>query len=190
MSKQYLYICKKNTFKNMLKVKKSSLPKAGKGLFTEKEIKKGEVVCQYEGERITWAEAIRRNDKDKGGYVYYITKKNCIDAFEYEDTFGRYANDAAGLGRVKGLRNNSTYDVRDNHVYIVATRKIKAGAEVFVSYGKQYWKIMKEEFEQQQKEEKKKKKKEKKAEKSKNKKKNKSSKTKKDKKKKVHKQAA
>ena len=146
----------------MLIVKESQLPNSGKGLFTEREIKKGEVVCQYEGERITWAEAIKRNEVDKGGYVYYITKKNCIDAIDLVDTFGRYANDAAGLGRVKGLRNNSTYEVRDNHVYIVATRKIKAGSEVFVSYGRQYWKVMKEELERELKEEKKRLKKEKK----------------------------
>ena len=147
----------------MLVVKKSQLPKAGKGLFTINEISKGETVCEYEGERITWAEAERRNEEDdQSGYVFYITKKNCIDAFAYIDTFGRYANDAAGLGRVKGLRNNAVYEVRENKVYIVATRKIKAGAEVFVSYGKQYWKVMKEELERVEKERKKKKKKEKK----------------------------
>lgn len=144
----------------MLEVRKSQLPKAGKGLYTTKEIRKGETVCEYEGERITWAEAERRNEEDdQSGYVFYITKKNCIDAFTYTDTFGRYANDAAGLGRVKGLRNNSVYEIRENKVYIVATRRIKAGSEVFVSYGKQYWKVMKEELERAEKERKKKKKK-------------------------------
>jgi SET domain-containing protein len=146
----------------MLEVKKSLLPKAGKGLFTTHEIKKGDTVCEYEGERITWAEAERRNEEDdKSGYVFYITKKNCIDAFDFTETFGRYANDAAGLGRVKGLRNNAVYEIRKNKVYIVATRKIKAGSEVFVSYGKQYWKVMKEELERVEKESKKKKKKDK-----------------------------
>lgn len=143
----------------MIYVGKSSLPKAGKGLFTTIPIKKGEVVCEYEGERITWAEATRRNDKDKGGYVFYLTKKNCVDAYDAVDTFGRYANDAAGLSRVKGTRNNSIYEIRKNKVYIVATKNIKAGSEIFVSYGKQYWKVMKEELELREKEEKKKKKK-------------------------------
>ena len=42
----------------MLKVKKSTLPGAGKGLFTLNDIDKGEIVCEYEGERITWKQAI------------------------------------------------------------------------------------------------------------------------------------
>jgi uncharacterized protein len=130
----------------MVFVKKSTLPKAGKGLFTDKDIKKGEIVCEYAGERITWDDAIERNDKGKGGYVYFINKKNCIDAFDFKDTFGRYANDAAGVGRIPGFRNNSTYDVVKNRVYIRATRNIPAGSEIFVSYGRAYWNIMKEEI--------------------------------------------
>jgi uncharacterized protein len=131
----------------MLKVKKSTLPGAGKGLFTLKDIKKGQIVCEYEGEKITWDEAIKRNDKNKGGYVYYISDKVCIDAWNAKKTFGRYANDAAGLNRVKGLRNNSVYYEVKNRVYIKATRNIKAGSEIFVSYGRSYWNIMKKELE-------------------------------------------
>ena len=132
----------------MLVIKKSTLPGAGKGLFTLSDIKKGKLVCEYEGEKITWADATERNDKNKGGYVFYINEKNCIDAYEYKNTFGRYANDAAGLTRLKGVRNNSTYDVIKNKVYIRATRNIPAGSEIFVSYGRSYWNIMKQELEE------------------------------------------
>ena len=131
---------------SMLKVRKSTLPGAGKGLFTLNDIKKGQIVCEYEGERITWKDAIERNDHDKGGYVYYINKNNCIDAYHYKNTFGRYANDAAGVGRIKGFRNNSTYDVVKNKVFIRATRNIPAGSEIFVSYGRSYWNVMKQEM--------------------------------------------
>ena len=130
----------------MLVVKKSTLPGAGKGLFTLRDIKKGKIICKYEGERITWDEAIKRNDKNKGGYVYFINDRNCIDAYHYRNTFGRYANDAAGVGRIKGFRNNSTYDVVKNEVFIRATRNIKAGSEIFVSYGRSYWNIMRQEL--------------------------------------------
>jgi len=132
----------------MLIVKRSTLPNSGKGLFTTKDIKKGEVVCEYEGERITWDEATSRNEKDvsKGAYFYYINEKNVIDAWAAKDTFGRYANDAAGLGRIKGLRNNCVYEERKNRVFIKATRNIPAGSEIFVSYGRGYWKIMREEL--------------------------------------------
>ncbi len=132
----------------MLKIKKSTLPGAGKGLFTIDDINKDEIVCEYEGELITWDDAIERNDENKGGYVYYISDKVCIDAFDYKKTFGRYANDAAGLNRVSGLRNNAVYVEKKNKVFIKATRKIKAGSEVFVSYGRSYWNTMKQELEQ------------------------------------------
>lgn len=141
----------------MLKVKKSTLPDAGKGLFTLSDIKKGQIVCEYEGERITWKQAIERNDENKGGYVYYINKNNCIDAFQFKTTFGRFANDASGVGRIEGFRNNSTYDVVKNKVYIRATRNIVSGSEIFVSYGRAYWNIMKSEIAEAAKKKKKKK---------------------------------
>ena len=130
----------------MLHVMKSTLQDAGKGLFTDSDIEKGKIVCEYEGEKITWKEAERRNDLDKGGYVYYINEKNCVDAWDYTKTFGRYANDAAGVSRIRGIRNNSTYDVVRGRVYIRATRNIRAGEEIFVSYGRQYWNIVRGEL--------------------------------------------
>ncbi|MFM8916534.1 MAG: SET domain-containing protein-lysine N-methyltransferase, partial [Bacteroidota bacterium] len=48
----------------MLIVKKSSLHNSGKGLFTTHDIKKVQIVCEYEGEMITWDEATKRNTKD------------------------------------------------------------------------------------------------------------------------------
>src|SRR4051812_10927776 len=130
----------------MLYVKKSQLPKAGKGLWTTNEIKKGEIVCEYEGEKLTWKECLKRNEnqKGKGAYYFYINSKNCIDAQYTLDCLGRYANDAAGFVRVAGIRNNSKYDIIKGKPYIVATRNIHAGSEIFVSYGKEYWEAMKE----------------------------------------------
>ncbi len=129
-----------------LKIGKSKLPGAGKGLFTLKDIRKNEIVCEYAGERITWADAIERNEEGKGGYVYYITDKNCVDAWDYRKTFGRYANDAAGVARIPGTRNNSVYEVIKGKVFIRATRNIPAGSEIFVSYGQGYWNIMRQEI--------------------------------------------
>lgn len=123
----------------MLQIKKSTLPRAGKGLFTTKDIKKGEIICEYEGEIITWNEAIRRNDEGINGYVYYISERVCVDAYYAKKTFGRYANDAAGLTRKKGARNNSVYHEAKRKVFIKATRNIRAGEEIFVSYGRSYW---------------------------------------------------
>ena len=130
----------------MLYVKKSQLPKAGKGLFVAKDIKKGEIITPYEGEKLTWKQCQQRNankkGKEKGAYYFYINDKNCVDAEYCLWALGRYANDAAGPVRVTGLRNNAQYEVIKGKPYIVATRNIKAGSEIFVSYGKDYWKAM------------------------------------------------
>lgn len=130
----------------MLYVKKSRIPKAGKGLFTDKDIKKDEIVCEYEGEKLTWKECLKRNEvqKGKGAYYFHINDKNCIDAQYTTWALGRYANDAAGPGRIAGVRNNSRYDVIKGKPYIRATRNIKAGSEILVSYGKEYWEAMAE----------------------------------------------
>ncbi len=130
----------------MLQVKKSRLPNSGKGLFTDKLIKKDEIVVEYKGEIVTWAECEKRANNDGGGYAFYITKKHCIDAFPTKDALGRYANDARGLARVEGIRNNSKYDVRSKRCYIVATRNIKAGEEILVHYGQAYWNVYRAEL--------------------------------------------
>lgn len=120
-------------------VKKSLLPNAGKGLFTNKLIKKGTKIIEYKGEIIDWKEYEKRVERDEDGYLFFINKKHCIDAWNTPQHKARYANDAAGLSRVKGLKNNAVYEIEDNKCFIVATRDIAAGEEIFVSYTKEYW---------------------------------------------------
>jgi uncharacterized protein len=136
----------KETYK--LVVKKSQLPKAGKGLFTLENIPKGELIIEYKGEIITDKEATRRAAEDDCyGYMFFINKNHCIDAFFTLEHKARYANDAAGLGRIDGLKNNSVYEIVGKKCFIKSTRNIKAGEEIFVSYGKEYWKVIKENIE-------------------------------------------
>src|SRR4051794_33674389 len=107
-----------------LKVKRSQLPDAGKGLFTTTAIKKNAKIIEYKGEIIDWKEYEKRVKEDKDGYLFYISKKRCIDAFDTPEHLARYANDAAGIGRVKGLKNNSTYQIFGDKCFIVAERDI------------------------------------------------------------------
>jgi SET domain-containing protein len=123
-----------------LVVKKSTLPKAGKGLFTKKDIRKGERVIEYLGEVITEAELDRRAENDIYGYAFYISKKKCIDAYYTPNELARFANDARGLVKIKGIKNNCCYEIWKNRGWIKAERNIKAGEEIFVSYGAEYWK--------------------------------------------------
>jgi SET domain-containing protein len=122
-----------------LQVKTSKLPKAGKGLYTTRPIKKGAKIIEYKGEIINWKQYKSRVEKNEDGYLFYISKDRCIDAYPTPQYKARYANDAEGLSRIKGLKNNSVYEIDENRCFIVAERDIKAGEEIYVDYTKEYW---------------------------------------------------
>lgn len=125
-----------------LRVKKSTLPGAGRGLFTLESILKDGIVVEYTGEEIDWQEYKARVEKNQDGYLFFINWKKCIDAFHTPEAIARYANDANGFSKVKGCRNNAVYKIIKGRAYIVATRKIAQGEEVFVNYSRDYWKAM------------------------------------------------
>ena len=118
-------------------VKRSGLPGSGKGLFTLNAISKGTVIAEYKGTVTNWKEADHADGKNK--YILYLNRNRVIDAKPYAHYLARYANDANGTIRRKGIRNNSEY-VQDNEkVFIIAKEDIPAGSEILVSYGKGYW---------------------------------------------------
>ncbi|MBN9296037.1 MAG: SET domain-containing protein-lysine N-methyltransferase [Filimonas sp.] len=118
-----------------LLVKTSTLPGAGKGLFTSKDIAKGDRIVEYKGKITSWKEAAHEDN----GYIFYATRNHVIDARHFPKHLARYANDARGIGRVKGKINNAEYVKKEGKVFIEATKNIPAGSEIFVSYGPEYW---------------------------------------------------
>ncbi len=125
-----------------LYIKKSTIPNAGKGLFTKKPISKGTRIIEYTGRRSKWKDV--KDEDGKNGYIFYINRNHVIDALRTMRAFARYANDARGLVRIKGLLNNSDYVVDGLKAYIEAKRDIPAGGEILVDYGKDYWKVIRE----------------------------------------------
>lgn len=123
-----------------LVIKRSILPAAGKGLFTKKPIAKGTRIVEYKGKITTWKEV--DDDNGKNGYIYYINRNHVIDAKPFSKTFGRYANDANGLKKLRLVKNNARYVIDNLRVYIEAVKDIPAGGEILVRYGKEYWDII------------------------------------------------
>jgi SET domain-containing protein len=122
-------------------VKDSTIPGAGKGLFTKEAIAKGTRIVEYKGRKTTWKEV---KDDDKNFYIYTVNRNHVIDARRTMSALARYANDAKGLTRIKGITNNCVY-VNDGHrAFIEAVKNIPAGAEIFVDYTKEYWDVLKE----------------------------------------------
>lgn len=124
-----------------LKVKTSTLPRCGKGLFTKAFIPKGSFITEYKGKISTWKDA----DHNEGNnlYIYFVSRNHVIDANGKKDDFAHFANDARGITKVTGVLNNSQYVVKKKCVYIQATKNIEAGSEILVGYGKDYWDVIK-----------------------------------------------
>lgn len=116
---------------------------AGRGLFACETIRPGEEIAEYVGRRMTNKEF--NIIFDAGMWMYAVSiPGGVIDAAgdEWDEYPAKFSNDAMGIKRV-GARNNATFRYsgkRGNYkVYIVATRHIKPGDEIFTSYGRGYW---------------------------------------------------
>lgn len=134
-----------------LEVKESIIPGAGKGLFTKVDIPKGTRIVEYKGEILTWKEVEKMADY-RNGYVFFVFHTHVIDAWKFKKKVARYANDARGLVRIKGINNNCEYHVFKRRCYIRAIRNIKAGSELFVDYGREYWQAIRDNIREEERE--------------------------------------
>ena len=123
-----------------VEVKESVLPGAGKGLFAREFIPKGTRIVEYKGKISNWKEVA--DDDGNNGYIYYVKRHHVIDASRHKASLARYANDARGLQRVKGVTNNAEYVEEGLKVYIESKKDIPAGEEILVEYGKEYWDVI------------------------------------------------
>lgn len=138
------HLLKYNLFESIesknLKVDTSTIPNSGKGLFAKKDFRKGEAICKFSGDLIDDDELYRRDvGGERSSYFIGVGDKT-LDVYNSK-CFARYANDAEGFGKIRGKSNNSTIYSSSNskYAYICATRDIKAGEEIFVNYGEDYW---------------------------------------------------
>jgi SET domain-containing protein len=125
----------------LLIVKKSKILGSGLGLFTTQKIMKGACIVEYKGRVEKWSEV-----KDQDGYNGYLLKLNsrwAINALPYKRALGRFANDAMGINRNDNLSNNAEFLIEGKRCFIFAKREIKPGEEILVSYGREYWNLIK-----------------------------------------------
>jgi len=107
----------------------------GRGVFAKVDIPKGTRIIEYIGEKITKAESDRRADvvlqksKLKGTgavYIFQLNQRYDIDG-NVKSNLARYINHAC--------ETNCESDVIRGHIWIVATKNIKKGEELFYDYG-------------------------------------------------------
>ena len=111
-------------------IKQSSLPEAGKGVFTTRDIGEGVTIGEYKGECIEYSKM-----NENGKYAWELQNGKVVDAWNIEKSnWLRYINDH----RTEEGNNLSMYE-HDNRVYYKTIKPIKKGSELFVSYGEKYW---------------------------------------------------
>jgi SET domain-containing protein len=125
-----------------LYVKKSTIPDSGKGLFTRKFIPKGTRIVEYKGRISSWKDV--KDEDGKNAYIFYVNRNHVINALPTKKALARYANDARGLKRIKGLVNNCDYVTDGLKAYIESKKDIPARSEILVDYGADYWKVIRE----------------------------------------------
>lgn len=114
--------------KNETKKYKVGKSSAGLGLFAIAEFKKGDLVIEYTGEKITETEANRRGGK----YLFELNDNWTIDGKGRENT-ARYLNHSCKPNCYPELDEN------EEHIFIFAKRAIKPGEELTYNYGKMYF---------------------------------------------------
>jgi hypothetical protein len=143
-------------------ISKSQIKNAGNGLYAGPfGYSKGEIIGEY-STPFNYAkegDIYKRNGKGGNGYVEgykpinqsylfcdtpkrgeSVEMSDCWDSLDIRSTIMRNANDASN----SRFRNNSYFEIKKDHngkkhVYIIASKKIKAYEECFLDYGTSYW---------------------------------------------------
>ena len=118
------------------KVKKSTIPKAGKGLFSKVKIRPGDCIGHYTGKVLTDAQANLEPYIDSL-YLVWVCKDYWIWGEGPLSNYTRFINHDDKKPNAELVTSNRWKTAR-----IVATRKIKRGEEVFFDYGEEYWEVV------------------------------------------------
>ena len=124
-----------------LSLKTSQIPGAGKGLFTTKAIKKNANITRYTGDIKT----LTAYNANPSGYAVEIPRGRVIDGVSTQSALGRYVNHCRSVNKKAGhcKGNNARYVIsnRDDEtiIWVRAIKNIPANSEIFVSYGRNYW---------------------------------------------------
>jgi len=112
----------------------------GRGIFSTRSFERGEFVCEYAGEMISYKVAKKREEKysldvNIGCYMYFFEHKSkhyCIDATAETDRLGRLFNHS----KVAGNCHTKLFEMNSRpYLILVASRNIDKGEELMYDYG-------------------------------------------------------
>ena len=123
---------------NMVEIRKSGIPDAGVGVFAKQPITSGRELGYYRGE-ILASHDFHARYAAQGYTVYVLVVTDPTDANNPINVdASEHYNWASRINSPKGTnKKTNVYFHKDGRVF--AKRNIKAGEELFVSYGSIYW---------------------------------------------------
>lgn len=126
-----------------LKIKASTLPDAGKGLFASETNRRpnavvfetNAVICEYAGEIIRSNDIIKRYDYHNAPYAIRINKNRYEDAALQRGAASLANHQEYGIGNAvfRPFKRNNEFFMR-----LIATKPIRNGDEIFADYGQDY----------------------------------------------------
>ena len=99
---------------------------AGRGLFALEDIPAKTCVLEYFGKELTEEEKYTSNSK----YLFEVNSKITIDGY-FPGNKARFINFAC--------EPNVEFDIHKNKIYVVTIKKVKAGEELSIDYGQEYY---------------------------------------------------
>lgn len=126
----------------LVEIKSSNIEGANLGAFSKRDIKEGTRLGAYEGVELNYDDYMKLEDQT---YVFEVGKKQngryiifYIDASDAQNGNElRYVN-GAKTPEQQAMINLRAYQYKEK-IYYKATRDIKAGEELIIDYGDNYW---------------------------------------------------
>lgn len=100
--------------------------RTGLGLFATEDISKGTFIIEYTGSVLN-----RREADEKGGKYLFETSRNRFIDGSSRTNIARYANHSCDP--------NCEIEIKRGKVFLVSSRRIKAGEELTYDYDKEYF---------------------------------------------------
>lgn len=106
-------------------IKESSINRLG--CFTKKFIPKDHLIAEYEGEKISAEEAVRREEDlmRSGIYTFWLNDNHAIDGYE-KGNYTKYLNHSCDPSCI--------YTITDNTILFYAARDIRQEEELTIDY--------------------------------------------------------
>ena len=115
-------------------IKKSTIPNSGKGAFTNVDLKKGYTIGYYKGRKLSPKQYEKlKNDN----YSWELSSSH--GPFYIDASIKKYSNWLRYVNHKSGSKANLEPYQYNGKMYYRTTKKIKAGNELFVDYGDEYF---------------------------------------------------